>query len=247
MIECILSIFGKATILYLLSLLFGSIVGFAELLNKYREGLGEIITSLAAMAYIALNGLSSMIAFYLLNRYSQDFFDVKPDELKMLMIAGFSSMFFLRSSFFTMKNNNQDIPIGPAAVLTIIMNSADRAFDRERAKGRAKTIEKIMRDVDFKKAKKILPLVCLNLMQNLSLEEQKKMGDEIAKLELEYEKSTDPHVRKAFSISLGLKIEIYTGPKVLEEAVNILTDDISIKDEDMNIKKIDELMKKFMT
>jgi len=226
---------------FLASFIVGGLVGLSELISRYQDEPKRIFKSIPALLYIILNGVASLISYSLIDKYGVTYFKTAPDETSGLMLAGFSSMLFLRSSLFIVKINNQDIPIGPAAMLGIIMGSADRAFDRERAEDRAKTIEKIMKPVDFEKAKFDLPMVCLGLMQNLSTEEQNKLAQDVNSLSSPI---ADNKSKKAKSIMLGLTIIKYTGPKVLEEAIRVLGDEIGLQNGVSIVNKLDELIQK---
>lgn len=225
---------------FVASFIIGGLVGLSELISRYQDEPQRIFRSISAYSYMFLNSMASLITYKLIDLYGATYFQSKPDEIGGLMLAGFSSMLFLRSSLFTVKINTQDIPIGPAAMLTILMGSADRAFDRERAEDRAKSIEKIMKTVDFEKAKVDLPMVCLGLMQNLSTEEQNKLGQDVTSLS----SSSDNKSKKAKSIMLGLTIFKYTGPKVLEEAIRVLGDEIMLQNGNSIVNKLDQLIQK---
>ena len=61
------------------------------------------------------------------------------------------------------------------AVLTSLLSVVDRAVDRHRAADRSKSIVATMSGVSFTKAKIAVPAYCLQLMQNVQLEEQQKL------------------------------------------------------------------------
>jgi hypothetical protein len=231
---------SKLVMPYLICILFGILVGLSELINRYPDEPKKILVSLTAINYMLLNGVSSIIAFYIIDQYGTSFLNIPLDDIKKVMIASFSSMLFLRSSVFTMKVGSQDVAIGPSAILTIIMNCIDRTYDRERAEERARSIEVIMKRIDYTKAKKDLPLVCLSLMQNLSLEEQTRLATELSSLE-----TGDTKFSKTKSVVLGLTIVKYTGPNALKEAIKILGSEIEYS-QDGEKNKLDVLVEEML-
>ena len=85
-----------------------------------------------------------------------------------VLLAGFGTMAFFRTSLFTLRVGEADVAIGPAAVLQVILDAADRACDRFRAGPRSSDVIRIMRGVTFERARIALPLHCFALMQNVS-------------------------------------------------------------------------------
>ena len=77
-----------------------------------------------------------------------------------------------------------------------------------------------MKDVDYAKAYRALPPLCLALMQNVSAEEQKELDSALAVLETaDVEDSTKVRL-------LGLELINVVGEDVLAEAVDSLGDEI---------------------
>ena len=93
---------------------------------------------------------------------------------------------FGSSEFFTVRLRNTDLPLGPAAILQVILNASDRACDPRRAAQRpvvvAVAVAAIMQDVDFNRAREALPAHCLKLMQNVSQEEADALRGEVKAL-----------------------------------------------------------------
>jgi hypothetical protein len=91
-------------------------------------------------------------------------------------MAGVSAMAFFRTSLFVVRAGDRDVGVGPSGFLQIFLGAADRAVDRQRAAARAEAVAKVMKDVDFDKAKGALPEYCLALMQNVPEEDQQSLG-----------------------------------------------------------------------
>jgi hypothetical protein len=75
------------------------------------------------------------------------------------------------------------VGVGPSGFLQIFLGAADRAVDRLRAAAQAEAVAKVMKDVDFDKAKGALPEYCLALMQNVPEEDQQSLGRALKNLE----------------------------------------------------------------
>lgn len=88
-----------------------------------------------------------------------------------------------------MRLRDTDLPLGPAAILQVILNASDRADDRQRAAQRSEAVAAIMQGVDFNRAREnrarenrareALPAYCLKLMQNVSQEEADELREEV--------------------------------------------------------------------
>jgi hypothetical protein len=68
-----------------------------------------------------------------------------------VLLAGFGTMAFFRTSLFTLRitcvhvaGRESDVAIGPAAVVQVIINAADRACDRFRAGPRSSDVVRII-------------------------------------------------------------------------------------------------------
>jgi hypothetical protein len=126
-------------------------------------------------------------------------------------------MALLRTSLFTLRVKESDVSIGPAALLQVILSSADRACDRLRAGPRAAKVKTIMEGVSFASACEALPMHSLALMQNLSADEQTALGRAVDAL-----KGRKDLTDEIKSYNLGLLLMNYVGEDVLGEAVRTL-------------------------
>jgi hypothetical protein len=99
----------------------------------------------------------------------------------------------------------------------VILEAADQAVDRLRAKHRSPDIVKLMADVDYQKAKVALPAYGVGLMQNLSSEDQKAFADQNKALIERTDIADDTKTQL-----LGLGIMNFMGADVLRAGISAL-------------------------
>jgi hypothetical protein len=196
----------------------GAGVGLAELVTRYRDEPSALRGSPSFWVYILLNAGASALAFALVQIFGWTF-GVAPGSARtatQVLVAGLAAMALFRSSLFTLKVGDADVSIGPSALLTSLLSVVDRAVDRRRAAERSRSITKAMGGVSFAKAKISLPAYCLQLMQNVPLEEQQKLRTSVDGLGLT---AMDDDLK---ALNLGLLLMNTVGPAVLEAAVRDL-------------------------
>jgi hypothetical protein len=132
------------------------------------------------------------------------------------LVAGFGAMGILRSSAFTLRTGNEDVSIGPSALLQIILSATDRAVDRARATVRAELMAKTMLGLEFEQIHTALPELAFTMMQNVSVEEKLDLTTELARLQAQ---DMDPTMK---SICLGLSLSNIVGQAVVDAAVTAL-------------------------
>lgn len=199
--------------------LFSVLVGSTELVARYKDNPVAALQTVPAFIYCATNAVAAILALWVLQRNDVkfDLGGTLPADIGQVLLAGFGTMVFFRSALFTIRVGDSDVSIGPAAVLQIILNAADRACDRLRAGPRSLGVYKIMRGVSFERAKLALPLHCFALMQNISTAEQTQLSQTIDALAAK----VMPDDVKAYN--LGLLMMNVVGEDVLREAVNVLS------------------------
>lgn len=211
---------------YFTAFLLGSLFGITELISRYRDEPRRALFTLPALLYIVVNALASLFALNALRVFGWLSDDVPLRELyKQVLVAGLGAMALFRSSLFVFRAGNSEINFGPIFVLQIILGVADRAVDRKRGWSRSSDVGVIMKDVSFDKAKQLLPIYCLALMQNLSKEEQESLGRDVASIDTA--NISDPvAANRQKSVLLGLRLLNVTGTDLLQQAVNALGNDI---------------------
>ena len=205
--------------------LIGGFVGVSELLLRYRDNPLASLMTLSSAFYVLLNAFAAWLALYVMGVFGLAACAADPcavdETVQRILFAGLGGMAVLRASVLTFKLQDQEIGVGPAAILQIYMSVADRATDRSRAhQARARSITKLMKDVDVDKARVSLPATCFALMQNVSAEEQKIISTQVNGLE-----GIDlPSPVK--STILGLSLLDIVGEGALQAAIDLLGDEI---------------------
>jgi hypothetical protein len=202
--------------------LVGTLLGLCELLSRYRDEPIRAVLNVSALAYILINGGASLVALLLLNVWKVDF-GLGPDDgvklrVMLILTGGLGAMAFFRSSFFTFRLGDSDVPLGPGLIMQVLLDVTDRAVDRGRAAPRALAITGIMKEIDFDKAHLALPSYCFALMQNVSKEEQSAIGQQVTALS-QLGGSISGPVR---SYLLGLILLNVVGETVLRAAIDTL-------------------------
>jgi len=219
---------------WVVAVALGGGVGLVELVTRYRDEPFALRGALSFWVYILLNAGASALAYALIRIFGWTF-GVGPGSARtatQVLIAGLAAMALFRSSLFNLKIGDEDVSIGPSALLTSLLSVVDRAVDRRRAAERSRSISKVMNGVSFAKAKISLSAYCLQLMQNVPLEEQQKLRTSVEGLGLT---DMDDDLK---SLNLGLLLMNTVGPTVLEAAVRDLG--TRIKEETRSIAVQDE-------
>jgi hypothetical protein len=207
--------------------LIGGLVGAGELLSRYRDRPEEVLAR-PGLVYVALNAAIAAAAFTLIRVFAWRF-GVPAAEgdsgtllATQLLVAGFGSVALFRSSLFTVRVGDQDIGIGPSALLTVALGTADRAVDRQRGLDRSSEVRHIMDGVSFEKAADRLPTYCFEVaMQNVSEEEQREVGNVVNRL-----RTTTVLDDEMKVLILGAALLTVVGRRMLEAAVVALGDRI---------------------
>jgi hypothetical protein len=230
---------------YVITFLLGALVGFGELLNRYRNP-GLVFKVATSVIYLLINGMASALTYYIMDQYNLWFDGFTSKEIGKIAFSGLSAMFFLRSSVFVYKPKDSDtsMNIGIASFIQIFLDFAERSFDQNQSIVKLNKVRQIMQDIDFELASKDLSLLCLALMKNVSMEEQQKLAEDIQKLT-----SGGLKFVETKSVSLGILISDVAGVELLEVAVETLKAKISLNGEDtvsLQQAKLQELQDKLV-
>lgn len=213
---------------YIIVALLGALVGIGELVSRYRDAPARAIVTGPAFLYTGLNAVAATVALALLDAFGVTFgqsaqaASMANVHWTTVLAAGFGAMAVLRSSVFTTRIDNQDVPIGPSSFLQIVLTAADRAVDRVRARARALRVSAIMGDVSYIHASAALPTLCFALMQNLPKDDQEAFGRQLDALTIANMNDT------VKTLSLGLALMNLVGEGVLAAAVDALKLQIGI-------------------
>jgi hypothetical protein len=198
----------------------GAATGAIELIGRYKDAPFRALPTYGASIYIAVNIVASLTGLYLLQTVGASFIsetDPTKRAIYEILVAGFGSLTFLRSSIFKIRFDDNDISVGPALLLDVLLAAADRGVDRRRGADRAREAAEAMKDVSFDKAISSLPPFCFALMQNLTNDEQSAISTQLDKVQKNV--AIDPHAK---SLLMGLLLMNFVGVEVLKEAVGQL-------------------------
>jgi hypothetical protein len=186
--------------------------------SRYRDAPARALTSFPGIFYVALNAVVAVAALGFVRTFDLKFGldSASENQVRWVRIigAGTGAMAVLRSSLFTVRAGEQDVSVGPAGFLQIIMGAVDREVDRRRARERAPLVNEIMFGIDFRKAVNPLPAFCFALMQNLDDDEQERFGEQLKNLRDSPDMEDD-----AKCLNLGLALMNVVGEEVLRTAV----------------------------
>ena len=157
------------------------LVGLSEILSRYRDEPLLAASTAAGLAYLSLNGVISLAAFALLQKYPQQIFPALKDDLFLTsLVAGFGAMAVFRSKFFTFRSpDGKEFPIGPAIVLDTVLRTIDSKIDRRRATERqAQVFESMITLHDFASVSNYFE-ASLSSFQNLSQDDKTEIKNVI--------------------------------------------------------------------
>ncbi len=200
----------------------GAGVGLAELVTRYRDEPRALWTSVSFWLYILLNAGASATALALIHIFGWNFGMPPGAERRAVqaLVAGLGAMTLFRSSLLNLKVGSENVSIGPSSVLTSLLAVVDRSVDRRRAAQRSRLIASLMDGVSYKKSGLALSMYCIQLMQNMPLDEQEKLRNSVEAVGLT---RVDEEMK---TLNLGLLLLNAVGPAVLSAAIHDLGDKI---------------------
>lgn len=186
---------------------------------RYADQPTRPLRTVPGIIYIGFNGGAALLAYSLMRAFGWTFAFEHGDTLRAarILIAGFGSLAFFRTSLFTLRVGSQDVQVGPHAVLEALLGAADRAVDRLQAQRRSDLVTTTMAGVSFDKAHASLPTYCLALMQAVTSEEKESLARDIDALA-----TNDDMTDAQKALSLGLRVMNLVGPDVLKVGVQAL-------------------------
>lgn len=206
---------------YIFASLLAALVGFGELVGRYRDAPLDVARRLPAIVYMLLHAAAGVTALVFIDAFGWTF-GAPGDAVRLvqIMAAGLAAMAILRSALFTVRVGDVDVDAGPSGLLKAILNAVDRSVDRGRAQRRSQAVREIMAGVSFEKASQRLTSYCLELMQNVPETEQVEVENRVASLE-----GSDPD-KTSRAQQLGLVLIDVVGEDVLRASVEALGDEI---------------------
>ena len=156
----------------------GCLVGFSEILSRYRDEPLRATGNLYGLTYLGINGFISLGAFALLRNYPNAIIpSVAEDRFMSAIAAGFGAMAVMRSKLFIFRSDDgKEYPIGPAIAIETILRVVDRKIDRLRAAQREKLVFARLKDIaNFEQAADYLTASLLSF-QNLTQDEKRDIA-----------------------------------------------------------------------
>jgi hypothetical protein len=163
------------------ALLFGGLVGVAEIASRYRDEPLKAVLSPYGLIYETLNGYISVLALFLIYHFSDKFPAVANDNLLAAITAGFGATVVMRTRIAVIKGaDGKDVSVGPDYVIGIVLQMIDTNIDRWRAVRRQNILsdnfQKIRQLGEFSSAWRYL-LASLLAFQNLDDARKKTLSD----------------------------------------------------------------------
>jgi hypothetical protein len=172
--------------------------------------------------YILVNCVASVSALYVVRTFNWDFgVTGSARGLVQALVAGLGSIALFRTKLFTAAYRGESHAWGPSRLLEQLLEISDREVDRRQAEQRSLTIRRLMVDLSFVKASRVLPAHALGLLENASDEAQKRLAADVKAL------IDDTDMDNAAKVKmLGIAVIRLTGPTLLDQAVNDVLESI---------------------
>ena len=211
---------------------FGGLLGYSELVSRYRDQPDALRHVNATWVYLALNAAIGMAALAVLHiidleglTLPEQMTDDSWDEIYLyqMLIAGFGGAAFFRTSIAKTRIANQEIGIGPSLVIDSFLAATDREIDRSFAQNRAAQVPRIVDGIGPAHAATDLTELCIGAMQNLSAEDANTLRDTAAAIAAQNNKALD----KTKPVLIGYNLTTYVGPEVVAESARELRRQLS--------------------
>jgi len=214
----------------LLAIFLGELVGFSEIISRYRDEPLRASFNGYGVAYFVINGLLALIAFVAVEKSTNVFPAVVGHPYSAAVFAGFGAMAVFRSKIFVFRSEDgKEFPVGPDIVLASVLKVVDRKIDRQRAVRReklifdqAKAIARLIHSTaDFDMAANFL-VVSMSSFQNLSDLEKRQIAAAADTLKKDKDLISAPNIYKA--MTLGFALLDITGEEGFSDIVKHLLD-----------------------
>ena len=200
--------------------LLGGAVGATELAARYRDDPVAALRTLPGVVYVIVNIAAAVAALVIVKAFGWTFglaSDASALQVQVVqvLVAGVGSAALFRSSLFTVHQGDQEIGIGPSALLASLLGLVDRGVDRQRA------LERLGRDdlagLSFDRDYVALTELCTGALQNLDKAEAQGIGELAARLKEE------PGLSDTVKLDcFALEMLTLVGPKAIQAAAQRL-------------------------
>ncbi len=111
----------------------GGVVGFAELVSRYRDEPWLVASTAPGIAFTAMNAIAAIGALLLLEHFPQTL-AAPADGVARVLEAGTGAMVVLRAKLLTVRQpGGADVAVGPAVAVDTFLTAINRDVDRRRA------------------------------------------------------------------------------------------------------------------
>jgi len=199
------------------------LVGIAEIVSRYRSDPAFALRRPEAWLYITVNTAAGVAALFVIRAFGWTFGQTSNIDLWRALVAGFGALAVFRSALFVTKVGESDVNVGPSQVLASLLDTFDRAIDRQCASDLSEGISKNKLDaLEPKRVIEALPVLCLALMQNFSTADQALLGTALERIRTE-DKLNDPERMQATISQLSKFLGYDLVHKVLTASTPILS------------------------
>jgi hypothetical protein len=190
--------------------LLGELVGFAEIVSRYRDEPLTASMTVYGASYFAINGLLSWAGFVAIENSPQAFPAFVGHPYWAAICAAFGAMAISRSKLFVFRSEDgKEFPVGPDIVLSSILKIVDRKIDRQRAVRRQRLVFSKASEIagliataaDFDIAANFL-IVSMSSFQNLSEAERQQIATAADRLKKDM--VGVPNLYKAMTLAFAL-------------------------------------------
>lgn len=211
---------------YVLFFFLGGLVGFAELVSRYRDDPKALIGIPLVYLYMALNGIIGIAALYLIDAFGAaepaagGATTPEQAEIYAILLAAFGGAAFFRSSIARAKAGDMEVAVGPSFLIEAFLRATDREIDRHRAQYRARRAADLMRSVPPAFAAESLSAYCIDAMQNLAAADEKTLTVRVLAI------LNGDGASEIRSMRIGMVLMEFTGERLLSDAIGRLQSEI---------------------
>lgn len=198
----------------------GVLFSAIELGSRYKDDPWSVIASSPGFIYLLTNGLVCCFGLYIIFVFGLTEGTTGLSEMAVrtrdVLYASLGSFFVMRSSFLKLGGDNSQLDLGLNLVLKKLLEMIDRQVDRVRANRRSEDITSILEKVSYEDFNKKVYPFCIQIMQNITLEERNQLLFELKAIEAR----DDSESTKKYTA--GLQVYNLVGRSVLKSAVENL-------------------------
>lgn len=179
---------GDLTAAYLIAGAVAGVVGFADIITRYKDNPWRAVATFAAWIYIIVNVGFGVTAYWLaMVLGAVDVGELRlPDEPGLTdelvtsgLVVGFGAILILRAVAFKLAIGGQDNALGPSTIVDALLAACDQWIDRDLAHNKDKRVREMMSEVSYASARVFIPQYGLALLQQ-NEERVRRLADFIA-------------------------------------------------------------------